>query len=230
VALLLTPWLWFTRARRPLAFSFLAMLIAWAQMLFTKNAGGAVHHAILLWPLPAFFVGIAFDEASRRLGRAGLAALALIVVILTGSSLLVTNEYFARLVRNGPGLVWTDAIYPLSDCLNRVKPRAIYIDDWGMFDNLRMLNRGKLPLLVGSEPWSKPELDSEDHRIVLERIANPGAVFVEHTDGNELFPGVNAKLRKFAEGTGYRRELVAEISDRNGRPIFEVIRFALKGD
>ena len=105
-------------------------------------------------------------------------------------------------------------------------PSAIYIDDWGMFDNLRMLNRGKMPLRVGSDPLSKPQLDSEDQRIVLERIADAGSVFVGHTDDNELFKGVNAKLRSFAEGAGYRRELVAEIADRNGRPTFEVIRFA----
>ena len=147
------------------------------------------------------------------------------VVLVAGSGLLVTNEYFALLVRNGGGVEWTDAIYPLSDYLRRVKPTAIYIDDWGMLDVLRMLNRGKLPLRVGSDPLSKPQLDAEDKGVVLARISDPDAVFVGHSDSAELFTGVNAKLRAIAAEAGYRREMLAEISDRNGRAMFEVFRF-----
>jgi Dolichyl-phosphate-mannose-protein mannosyltransferase len=224
-ALLLTPWLWFTPARRPLAFSLIAMLIAFAQMLFAKGAGGSVHHIILLWPLPAFFVAIATAEASRRIGPAGKPLLATILALVAGSSLLVTNEYFARLARNGPAVVWTDAIYPLSDYLSRVKARAIYMDDWGMLDTLHMLSRGRLPLRVGSDPLSKPQLGPEDKGVVFARMAEVGAIFVGHTDGDELFPGVNAKLRSLAGEAGYRREMLAEIPDRNGRTMFEVFRF-----
>src|SRR4029077_5454330 len=116
-ALLLLPWLWSTPARKPMLFSLIAMTIAWIQMLFAKGAGGSVHHVILMWPFPAFFVAIALAEASRKLGRLGTPLLVAIVALVAGSSLLVTNEYYARLVRNGPGLVWTDAIGPLSDYL-----------------------------------------------------------------------------------------------------------------
>ena len=225
VAVLLAPWLWFTPARRPLAFALIALLIAWIQMLLTKDAGGSVHHVILLWPFPVLFVAVAFAEASRRIGRIGKPLLAAIVVFLAGANALVINEYFAQLVRNGPAREWTDAIYPLSDCLSRVKARAVYINDWGMLDTLRMLNRGELPLRVGSDPLSKPQLDPEDRRVALERIADGDAVFAGHTDDNELFKGVNARYRSLAGQAGYRREMLAEISDRNGRPMFEVYRF-----
>jgi hypothetical protein len=225
VALGLLPWLWSTPARRPMAFSLIAMVIAWLQMLFAKGAGGSVHHVILLWPLPVLFVSVAFSEASKRAGAIGTLLLGATVLFLAATSALVTNEYFALLIRNGGGVEWTDAIYPLSDCLRRVKPAAIYIDDWGMFDNLRMLNRGKLPLRVGSDPLTKPQLDPDDKRLMLERISEAGAVFAGHADDAELFTGVNAKLRAFAAEAGYRREMLAEISDRNGRPIFEVFRF-----
>ena len=151
--------------------------------------------------------------------------LAAVLVYLVGANLLVTNEYFARLVRNGGGETWTDAIYPLSDSLRRVKARTIYINDWGIVDVLRMLNRGRLPLRVGSHPLSKPQLDAEDRRMVWKSISEPESIFVGHTDAAEQFGGVNAKLRALAEEAGYRREMVAEIADRNGRPIFEVFRF-----
>ena len=208
-----------------MAFSLIAMAIAWVQMLFAKGAGGSVHHAILLWPFPALFVAVAFAAASRKIGRLGIPLLTAVTLFLVGTNALVTNEYFARLVRNGGGETWTDAIFPLSDSLRRVKARTIYIDDWGMFDVLRMLNRGRLPLRVGSDPLSKPQLEPEDKRVVLERISERESIFVGHTDAAEQFAGVNARLRGLAAEAGYRREMLAEIADRNGRSIFEVFRF-----
>jgi len=148
-----------------------------------------------------------------------------IVAAVAGSGLLVTNEYYSQLVRNGPTETWTDAIYPLSDCLRRVKARGVFINDWGMFDNLGMLNRGKLPLLEGSDPLTKPQLNPEDKRRVLERISEPEFIFVAHPDEIELFKGVNARLRALAAEAGYRRVNIAEIADRNGRKTFEVFRF-----
>ena len=224
-ALSLFPLLWSTPARKPMAFSLIATVLAWIQMLYTKGAGGSVHHVILLWPFPALFIAVAFTEASRRAGRAGTLLLGGAIFFLAATSALVTNEYFALLVRNGGGVEWTDAIYPLSDCLRRVKATAIYLDDWGMFDVLRMLNRGKLPLRVGSDPLTKPQLDAEDKGVVLARISDPDAVLVGHSDSAELFTGVNAKLRAIAAEAGYRREMLADISDRNGRVMFEVFRF-----
>ncbi|HTM51833.1 MAG TPA: glycosyltransferase family 39 protein [Bryobacteraceae bacterium] len=225
-ALFLLPFLWRTPARRPMVFSLLATAIAWVQMLFAKGAGGSVHHAILLWPFPALFAAVAFAEASRKLGRRGLPVLGAFTAFLAGANALVTNEYFARLVRNGPTESWTDAVTPLSDYLRHVKPgTTIYVNDWGIFDTVRMLSRGKLTLRVGSDPLSKPQLDAEDRRVVQARLAEPEVIFVSHTDAAEQFTGVNGKLRDLAREGGYRRVNLAEIPDRNGRPIFEVFRF-----
>src|SRR5262249_35201144 len=118
-----------------------------------------------------------------------------------------------------------DAIYPLSDYLRGVKADTIYINDWGILDTLRMLNRGKLPLRVGSDPLSKPQLDADDRQLALARISEAGSIFVGRPDGQELFTGVNAKLRDLAAAAGYRRRTLAEIRDRNDRLAFEVFRF-----
>src|ERR1035438_10846524 len=45
-------------ALRAILFALLAMAIAWAQMAITANAGGSVHHAILLWPLPQMVIAV----------------------------------------------------------------------------------------------------------------------------------------------------------------------------
>jgi hypothetical protein len=218
------PWLWSSPVRRPILFSIVAMLVAWLQMLFARNAGNSAHHVILLWPFPALVVAVALTEVFSKLGPIGKPLLAAVIVFVAGTSALVTNHYFALLVRNGGGLVWTDAIYPLSDRLKGIESKVIYINDWGMIDSLRLLNR-VLPLRISFDALSKPHLDIEERREILERISERGAIFVGHTDANEIFKGVNENLRVLASEAGYRRERIAEVADRNGRLIFEVFRF-----
>ncbi len=225
-ALLLVPWLWSTPARRPILFALVSMAVAWVQMLFGHNIGGGVHHTILLWPFPTLIVAVAFAEASRKAGRIGKPLLAATVLILAGASALVTNEYHAELVRNGATVTWSNAINPLSDLLMRVKPRFVFIDDWGMFDNLRLLNRGRRPLQVGIDSSALTQLDPQEKSAILVRMAEPDSVFVTHPDGAEQFAGINSKLLEVASEGGYRQEMLARIPDRNQRVIFEVFRFA----
>ena len=55
---------------RAILFALIAMAVQWAQMAITVGAGGSVHHAILIWPLPQMLIAVSFAAASRRLGRA----------------------------------------------------------------------------------------------------------------------------------------------------------------
>jgi hypothetical protein len=57
-------------------------------------------------------------------------------------------------------------------------------------------------------------------------LADPGAVFIAHTKDFENFQGANDRLVKFAAAEGFRRDMLAVISDSFGRPAFEVYRFA----
>lgn len=219
-SVLLLPWLWFTPARRPAMWAFLAGLTAWLQMLFTRDAGGSVHHVVLLWPLPHWLVAVTLAELWRRVPR----LVGALVLLLAGTNLLVSNQHLAQLIQNGPGKVWTDAIYPLSETLRNTPASEVFINDWGILDTLRLLDRGKLPLRVGSDPLSKPQLDEADRKVVLERL-RPDAIFVSHTDGNEEFPGVNQHLREIAAAGGFERRTRAVIRDRHGREMFEVFGF-----
>src|SRR5260370_15392059 len=121
-------------------------------MAVTANAGGSVHHAILLWPFPQIVIGVSLAAASRRLGSAGIPAVAAVLIVLMVSGALVTNEYFALMIRNGGGQNWSDAIFRLADYMQGVASDDVFCVDWGIFDNLRLLNRGKLKLRVGTNP------------------------------------------------------------------------------
>ncbi|MCU1233461.1 MAG: hypothetical protein JWP63_1428 [Candidatus Solibacter sp.] len=224
LALLLTP-LARGNALRAILFALVTMIVAWAQMAITANAGGSVHHAILIWPLPQMVIAIAFASASRRFGSVGIPAVAAVLLVMMISGLLVTNEYFALIVRNGGSQNWTDAIFRLSDYLRGTGSNNIFCVDWGMLDSLRLLSRGKLPLRVGMDPIGKRELTDADREYLDRIISSPGNLFLNHTKDFEFFTGVNDKLVKFAAAAGYQRELLTTISDSNGRPVYEVYRF-----
>jgi 4-amino-4-deoxy-L-arabinose transferase-like glycosyltransferase len=225
LALLLTP-LARGNALRAILFTLVAMVVAWGQMAVTANAGGSVHHAILIWPLPQMTIAISFAAASRRLGRAGVPVLAGVLAVMMVAGLLVTNEYYVRMRRNGGGMNWTDAIFRLSDHMRTNMANNVFCVDWGIMDSLRLLNRGTLPLRVGTDPITKSELSDADRAYLAKMISEPSHVFINHTKDFEFFQDVNAKLVKYAAAEGYRRELDAVIEDSNQRPVYEVYHFS----
>ncbi len=212
-------------AGRAILWALVAMAIAWAQMAVTANAGGSVHHAILLWPLPEMVIAISFAAASRRLKGAGVPVLAAVLAVLMAAGLLVTNEYYVRMRRNGGAVNWTDAIFPLSKYMKTARASMVFSVDWGIMDSLRMLNHGTLPLGVGTDPISKPALNDADREFLAQMIGDPDHVFINHTRDFEFFAGVNGRLVKYAQDAGYRRQVDAVIADSNGRPVYEVYRF-----
>ena len=224
LALLLAP-LARGNALRAILFALIAMLVAWLQMAVTANAGGSVHHAILIWPFPQMAIAVSFASASRRLRTAGIPALAVVLATMMVSGALLTNEYFALAIRNGGGPNWTDAIFRLSDYMKGVSSDYVFCVDWGILDSLRLLNQGKLKVSVGNDPISKRELTAEDRDYLRQTISGPGNVFINHTKDFEFFEGVNDKLVKYAAEAGFERQIMAVIPDSNGRPVYEVYHF-----
>jgi hypothetical protein len=129
------------------------------------------------------------------------------------------------MVRNGGGMNWTDAVFKLSDYMKGVRASSVFCVDWGMMDSLRLLNRGTLPLRVGTDPITKPELNAEERAMLQRMMSKPDHVFINHAKDFEFFQGVNDKLVKYAAAAGYRREVQAVIADSYGRPVYEVYHF-----
>jgi hypothetical protein len=211
--------------RRALLFALIAMIVAWIQMAITAHAGGAVHHTILLWPLPQLMVAVSWAAASKRFGRAGLPLVCAVVGVLAVSSVLLTNEYYNRMLRNGGSASWTDAIFPLSAYVQGHPSTNVYCLDWGIMDSLRFLSRGKLPLAGSDYRFTKDELTAEDRETVVRIVSDSGNLYVSHTKEAQLFPD-NQKFLKLAAASGYRPYRLAVIDDSFGRPTFEVYRLA----
>ncbi len=213
-------------ALRAIFFALIAMAIAWVQMATNANTGGSIHHTILLWPFPQMVVAVSFAAASRRLKHGGILTVAIVTAAMFLSGALVANEYVYVSFSFGGTPLRSDAILPLSDYVKGAGSGTVYCIDWGIFDPLRYLNHGRLKL-AGDDPISSTkELTAADREAVLRMLNDPGATFVAHTKEFENFPGTNARLLKFAGAEGYRRDMLAVISDSFGRPAFEVYRFA----
>ncbi|HEY1239592.1 MAG TPA: glycosyltransferase family 39 protein [Bryobacteraceae bacterium] len=224
-ALALLPLVWRTPARRPLLFSLIFMAVVWAQMAFTANAGTSVHHVVLMWPFPLFFIAVAFSESFKRLGRLGKPLLALVVGLMAAQNLLIYNTCLNRFIRHGAVRVWTDAIYPLADRLNQHQSDEIDVVDWGILNSVRVLDRGRLQLVELGFILNQPEFGDREKKYLSDLISLPHHLFVNHMRGQESFVGVGDRLTKFALERGYQRVLLETIADRNQRPVFQIYRF-----
>ena len=213
-------------ALRIILFAIVTLAVAWCQMAVTANAGGSVHHVILLWPLPQAVVAVSFAAASRRLGRAGIPAVAAATMAMVVSGALVINEHYFVMVRNGGAPMWTDAIFKLSRYLKSAPSRNLYCLDWGIVDSLRVLNRGALAF-SGVDPIGKPNLSPADRALVKSMISDPRSTFVAHTAPFEFFHR-NGELLEFAAQSGYERHMTTVIPDGWGRPVYEVYHFVAK--
>lgn len=213
------------RTRKPILFCTIAVAIAWFQMAVTSGAGAAVHHIVLFWPLPHIVVAVAFAEASLRFKRAGLWALGAATAFLVFSNLLVMNQYFYQMARNGCPRSWSDAIFALSNGLNNTAASAIVLPDWGMTDSLDVLNRGRLPIRIVDDPFMPDGESAAQRQSDMELLEDGRSIWVEHTAGNEAFAGVNLRVAEAGRRNGFEQVPVAAYYDRNGRPVFQTFRF-----
>jgi hypothetical protein len=204
-------------AARAVAFFLIAMAIAWIQMVLNPHTGGSAHHTILLWPWPEAVIAVSFAAVSRRMGRFGVPAVAAAVALTGASCLLVTNEYYAKIVRNGGVPAWSKAVFPLAEQLQHTGAAYVFCTDWGIFDSIALLDRNQPPVRNGIGA----EKDANDLKWAL---SDPSSVFVGHAKEAESFAGVNEKLVEAAEKLGYRQELLNTIADGYGRNIFTVYR------
>ncbi len=225
VAFALLPWLWRTPARKPMVFSLIFMAAVWVQMAFTRNAGGSAHHAVLLWPFPQLFVAAALSQVSSGFRRIGKPVLALAIAFLCAANVLVLDRYVARAIEDGTSVIWTDAISPLKTALREMPAGRIYVADWGMMNVLRATGEGSLPLEIGNDPFMHTPMTGLDREFATRMLSRKDAIWIGHTEGNEILSGVSARLLEFAQASGHRKQVLRVISDRDGRPIFEIYRF-----
>ncbi len=225
-ALLLVPLLWRTSARKIILFCLVAIVVAWVFMVST-GGGRSAHHAVLLWPLPQLFLAVALAEAALRL-RYGKWVLGAVVGFLAVCNILVINQYLYQFIRNGASDIWTDAIYPLADGLRRTDASQIVLPDWGLTESLCVLNRDKPITHPVGDPFLAEAHSPSQKRDELQTLSDRKGIWVEHVPGHEVAPGVDDRIIEAAHRAGFEPMMLQTYYDRNGRAIFQTLRFTSK--
>jgi hypothetical protein len=228
--LLLLPLLWRTPARRTLLFCLIAFAVGWIQMAITKDAGLSAHHVTLLWPLPQWFLAVAFVQAAEwrplQWKNAGVVLLAGAVFYLAVENLLLTNEYFYQLNAFGAVKSWSDAIFRLSDEAGGIQTSHLVFDDWGIMNPVIALHRNRLPVRYADENFLDPGASAATLKWQQGWLDD---VWIGHTDPYEQVPGTNQRIVRVAKAVGYEKQIMRTVPDRNGRPVFEIFRFVRSG-
>jgi len=219
LAMLAAPLWWRTAYKKPALFSIAFMLTTFAAMAITRDAGEAIHHTVLLWPMPQLLVGAAVAAIGWRWAPVAAGA------VLVASNLLVMNQYIFQLERFGADGGFSDAIYPLSAQLPLAPGDHVYLSDWGAMQTLTLLHRGRLALMPVSAPFQTDEPDPVGKQVIANVLADPHGLFVGHVREREVFKGAGERLDAAARAAGYQRESEGIIGDSNGHPVFEMFRF-----
>jgi 4-amino-4-deoxy-L-arabinose transferase-like glycosyltransferase len=212
------------RSRRTILFFAMAFLVAWAQMLVTVEAGGSVHHTVMLWPFLHAFLAVGL-AAVASFSRWAARLCALLVLSAATMNALATNEHLARLVRFGAERMWTDAIFELAERVRASGARYFHPADWGMGDQVRLLAAGGVMVEEAVQPFSRESLDEEERRRVLERVERPDAIFARYVPGWGYFPAAACLLEEAAREAGFEPAPIGIVQDRRGRPVFELFAF-----
>ncbi len=218
-ALALLPFLRNRRTVKLVLFCLIAITVAWLQMALTEGAGGAVHHVVLLWPLPHVILALVLAEVASRWGRVGTALCACAAACLLSANLLVLNQYLYQFARDGAQGSWTNAIYPLVDGLRSEKAPCFALVDWGILGPTDALTHGRLPLTwVDNSFLERPPAR---HPVLL---GGENTVWVEHAEAYEQFPGIDGRVAAFAERNRLEPFCEHTYTDQNGRTIFKTFR------
>ncbi len=205
---------------------WIAMAVAWVQMAVNRDTGGSVHHTILLWPLPQTIIALSFAGVARRMGGAAIPVLAGLAGVAALSGVLVMNEYYAEISRNGGGQAWDDAVFAVARYFDRAPAYdSAFAMDWGIMEPLRLLGRGKVRLASGTDAISNAVLSGQDEAGLRSMISDPRNLFIAHTPEEEVFKGSNRKMLAYAAAHGMAPAVLERISDSYGRAVFEVYRF-----
>ena len=217
--LLFGPW------RRVALLFLLGGTASWGLMAMTRNAGGSLHHTILLWPIPQLLVSLALAELARRVPRRGFAVGVLVLAAGAASNLLVLNQYMAQFIAFGPSTVWTDAIHPLMLDVGSQPGRTVFAVDWGITQQVEFYGQGKVSFHRPGDAILVTLDDPKSQAYLEESLANDRNLFVTHPEGREVFAGVRGKLLEFAGARGYHDKIKSVINDRHGVPVFEIHEF-----
>lgn len=192
------------------------------QSTVTVSALWPTHFAILV-PFVSLALAISLAVLARAHPRAPWLVVAL-VILLVLAQIRITLLYHRTLARSGGLGDHSDAIYHLADLARSQGWTAPLALDWGLDAPLTFLTNLRVnPIEVfGYERLDAP--DSDYLQRLQPFLDNPDTVFLAHDPQYTVFRGRVQALQELIESKGWRLEVAAIIRQRDGTPLFQVLR------
>lgn len=208
------------RLRRWIAFFLLSAAIAWFQAAITINAGGSIHHIVLLWP----FLYIALALSVTAIADAGNRWIAIgaftAVAILCLRGLQTIDRSSGNLSSYSNVVQWANADKPLCDRLKEEGVKRVVAVDWGIAN------------VIAAETADRVSVIDETFELAARRFdkdrffgcTGQDCVIVAHAQGREIFPVATAFLQESMRSRRLGETQVSIISDSHNVPSFLVFR------
>jgi len=220
----LTSFLWLLISviskRKP--YSYVGMTALWvfitvvliASCFSPTSLGG--HHLLALNPalttmFAVFAISVTHQSNVLQRLRFDKMFIPFVLLFLTYGSVSIHR----LLLQTGGTGYWSDAIYELSDYLEK-KAMPVAAMDWGFTNNLIVLSKGALRMdRVYAETWKNTDLPT-----TLERRLNDTTLYLFHTQEFSVFPSLHKIFADAAIARGYRIRLDKEFTQRDGRVVY----------
>jgi 4-amino-4-deoxy-L-arabinose transferase-like glycosyltransferase len=199
--------------RRAALFPLVAGIGTWLMMATTADAGGSIHHTVLLYPFFHWMLAAVVALIPERLPwRAVVAVVAALLVL---DNMRVLTAYRDNAIRLGGGRDWSEAVFALVRQVKQRNPQEVRLYDWGMQDNLILLSARPWPISYPQRPFTEAAFTEA-----------PNALWLGHVKSR--IEGINEELFRAAETHGYERVVLDRLTNRLGTPIYETFLFRKK--
>jgi hypothetical protein len=177
------------------------------------------HHLVMLVPITAVVVVLAFHGLIERWKRASIFALAISLVYV--GSALFWNVAAERGLRETGGVnKWSDGIYAVTNYLTaNHRGREIQILDWGLQNSLYVLSNSRIQ---SREVFWGATKERTGSGILWSDLIGRGGVFLTSSDVNMSFPVATSGFLAALAVSGRQYQRI-EFNQRGGAPYAHII-------
>jgi hypothetical protein len=212
--------------RRWILFFILSALIAWFQSILTVNAGGSIHHTVLVWPLMYFAIAVSlaaiadssFFPIATRFAKP---AIILILAIFTLRGMETIGISYANFVGYSRDSRWTDADEALSIYLLNKGVTNVIVTDWGIDSVLSTRSNERLSVLNEFFELASGRFDKS--RFLACKA--PQCAIVGHVKDECILVATCAAIDTLYRTNGVTKVDPQVIRDSSGAPVFSVFHF-----
>jgi 4-amino-4-deoxy-L-arabinose transferase-like glycosyltransferase len=208
------------RRRKWILFFAIAAVISWLQSAITVNAGGAIHHSVLVWPLVYFAVSLSLAAIARLHNRIVRPLVIFAIAVFCIRGLLVMNRCYANMLAHSSIVQWSNADSLLARMLERDGVHHAIVTDWGLAAVVATRTDDRVS--VEDESWQL--LDGHYDQGAFSECRAPECIVISHTPGRAIMEKTVTNMNQALAALHLRESDVSTISDTHGTPTFQTFR------